>query len=106
MRAEFVPLLTETVTVAAYASQDAYGRPVYGAGVVRKARMEQSTWLIRTTTGQEQPSHTRLFLDGAEGVIDARARVTLPGMSMPLPIQRLNVVRDLDGTIDHYLIYL
>ncbi len=100
MDAALRALLTDTVTLAAYTSQDVYGSPTYASPQTVPARIEYKVRRVVDHTGQERVSRARVFLDG-DVVLDLRDRVTLPDGTSP-PILALYSVRDVDGSISHH----
>lgn len=70
--------LTQTAYVASVTSTDAYGKPVYGAAVARKVRVEQARSMVLKSTGEEAVAHHRLWCLDALALTD---RVWLPGAS-------------------------
>ena len=68
--------LQDTVTHAAYSSQDGYGKPTYASGVSRPAIVEKKARLFRTDGGQEIVSrHKVTFLQ--QVAISTKDRITL-----------------------------
>lgn len=92
-------MLTETLTVAPYLSQDAYGNPTYGPAVAYPAREEWRIRRIVDQTGQERLSRARVFFDG-NVPLTLRDQVTLSDGTTP-PILLLYHVRGMHGEIDH-----
>lgn len=99
MDAALLALLTETLTVAPYLSQDAYGKPTYGPSVTYAAREEWKIRRIVDQTGQERISRARVFFDG-DVTLTLRDQVTLTDGTTP-PILLLYHVRDLSGGTHH-----
>lgn len=99
METALLALLTETLTVAPYLSQDAYGKPTYGPPVMYPAREEWKIRRIVDQTGQERISRARVFFDG-NVPLTMRDHVTLTDGTAP-PILLLYHVRDISGGIHH-----
>lgn len=99
MDAALQAMLTETLMVAPYVSQDAYGTPVYGPPVAYPAREEWRIRRIVDQTGQERLSRARVFFDG-NVPLTLRDQVTLTDGTTP-PILLLYPVRGVQGEIDH-----
>lgn len=104
MHQALLAMLTDTVIHAAYVSQDAYGKPVYGTPMSHPARVEYKVRRVVDATGQERVSRSRVFLDG-DVTLDLRDRFTLPDGTMP-PILVLYSPRDLNGSVDHHEVSL
>lgn len=99
MDAALQALLTETLTVKPYLTQDAYGRPTYGPPVTYAAREEWRIRQIVDQTGQERISRARVFFDG-NVPLTLRDQVTLTDGTSP-PILLLYHVRGMQGAISH-----
>lgn len=97
-------LLTNTVSHAAYVSQDSYGAPTYATPVSRPARVDYTVRRIVNAQGDERVSMARVFLDGAV-VIRLRDILTLADGTSPA-IQRIASPKDLDGTVHHHEVSL
>ena len=103
MEPALVAMLTETVTHAAYLSQDAYGKPVYSAAVQRPARIQYEVTVINAQ-GQERTSTTVVYMNG-DFVITVRDKIVLPDSTAPA-IQSIASPRDLQGLIYHHKAFL
>ena len=99
-----VAMLTDTITHAAYVSQDAYGKPTYATGVSRPARVEYKVRRVVDATGQEKVSRAKVFLDGTV-TLDLRDRITLSDSSTA-PILLLYSPHELDGSVSHHEVSL
>lgn len=71
-------ILSSTAYVAAVASTDAYGKPIYGTPVARSVRVEESRRMVRNAQGEETVSSHRLWCLEAISITD---RIWLPGTS-------------------------
>lgn len=99
MDAALLALLTETLMVRPYLSQDAYGTPTYGPSVPTPAREEWKIRRIVDQTGQERISRARVFFDG-DVSLTVRDQVTLTDGTTP-PILLLYHVRNINGSVHH-----
>jgi hypothetical protein len=104
MHPAFLRLFTDTVQHAAYAGQDAYGKPNYATPVSRSARVEYKVRRVVDATGQERVSRSRVFLDG-DVTIDMRDQLVLSDGTRP-PILVLYSPKDLDGNVSHHEVSL
>jgi hypothetical protein len=104
MHRALAAMLTETILHTPYVSQDAYGKPVYGASRVYPARIEYQVRRVVDSTGQEKVSRSRVFLDGAV-TIGLRDQILLPDGSST-PILTLYSPREVDGSIAHHEVNL
>jgi hypothetical protein len=89
-------LLKQTVTLAPYASQDAYGQVTWGAGVSTPCRIVQKNTKVLNPAGEEVLSTTRIYLDGSVSVT-VRDKVTLPDATTP-PILSIEDYPGASGT--------
>lgn len=69
-------LLTQSVSVAPYASRNAYGEDSYGAAVTYRARVVGKRSKVINAAGQEVVSDQTVYL-GTANAVDPRSRVTL-----------------------------
>lgn len=95
--------LTETVELMPYTGQDGYGKANYGPAQVVPCRTEAQSRTLMLGTGREGVSNTRLFLD-SNVQITMRDQVRFQDGTTP-PIQRIDRVRDLDGSLSHHEVY-
>lgn len=95
MEEEFMDWLTDTVVIRPFASQDAYGQPVFGDPVYYKARAVGKVRLVTSLTGEEKVSTTEVVLLNSTG-IDPRSEITLPEGFLPRVPQILAVQRAKD----------
>lgn len=95
-----VAMLTETLTVAPYLGQDAYGTPTFGPPAHYPAREEWKVRRIVDQSGQERVSRARVFFDG-NVLLTLRDQVTLTDGTAP-PILLLAAVRAVNGTRSHW----
>lgn len=100
MEPELVALLTETVLLAPFLGQDAYGALSYGPAVATPCRIERHFTRTATTAGPQLIEETRVYLNG-DAVIEAKTRVTFPDGLQP-PIQGIKPVQDEYGARHHY----
>lgn len=104
MHAVLRQLMTETVDLARYTGQDAYGEPTYAAPVTVPAHLEAKVQLRPTAQGLERVEQTRLFLDGAVPIA-LRDKVILADGTAPA-MTLLYHVRDTDGSVHHHEVTL
>ena len=97
-------MLTETITLAPYQGEDAYGAPLYGPAQAHAARLDWRVVQVLTPTGTERRHECLLFLAGTVAV-DVRDRVTLADGSVPM-IQRVMTMRDETGVVSHQEVLL
>ena len=84
--------LQATITHAAFASDDGYGKPTYSTGVSRTAIVERRQKYVRTEAGDEKLSLAKLTFVGPV-TINERDKITLPDSTV-MPILRI------DGVVD------
>jgi hypothetical protein len=94
-------MLTQTITLEPYQSQDAYGTPQYGSPVTLAARVEYRPRRVLTSLGEERVSRGRVFVDGAAPAFDLRDRLTLPDGTRPALLVAAPVY-DEQGVLDHW----
>ena len=84
-------MLTSTITVEPYSSQDVYGVVTFGTAVSMPARIAEKPELIRATDGREVVAGSTAWVDPASVIIGARDRVTLPDGTTPtvLSVERI-----------------
>jgi hypothetical protein len=84
--------LQATITHAAYASDDGYGKPTYSTGVARTAIVERRQKYVRTDTGEEKLSLARILFPYPV-TIGEQDKITLPDSTV-MPILKI------DGVVD------
>lgn len=104
MEAALQSMLTDTVSHAAYVTQDAYGQPTYAAAVDRAARVDFTVRRFTTAQGQERVSQAVVYLVW-DFVLDLQDRLTIDGLGSPA-IQRIDRRQDEVGQPSHYEVYL
>ena len=84
-------MLTSTITVEPWSSQDVYGQITYGTAVSMVARISKAPKLVRADDGREVVAGSTAWVDPASVVIWARDRVTLPDGTTPtvLSVERV-----------------
>ena len=82
--------LQSTITHAAFASDDGYGKATFSTGVERKAIVERRQKYIRTDAGEEKLSLAKLTFPYPV-TINERDKITLPDSTV-MPILRINGV--------------
>ncbi len=101
MDAPLLDLLTDTVTIAPWASQNAAGEAAYGSPVSYAARVEydmakvQLVGVLDGRVGQALVAKATIYLDG-QPAIDLRDKITLPDGRRP-QILRVVSYSDLAG---------
>ena len=97
-------LLTETILHAAHTGRDAYGAPLFGLPVTRKARIEYVTRRFRNVAGEEMMSRAIVYVDGAV-VVGLQDKMTLNDGTSP-KIQRVDTWTDpTTRKVDHRKIF-
>ena len=79
---EFLDMLTETVAIKPWSSQDEYTEPTYGTSVDYKARVSGKRTLVRNADGQEVVSSKSVYL-GQYLDVTTKAQITLPDATTP-----------------------
>lgn len=77
MRAAFLALLKQTVTIEPFSSDNAHNDATYGTGVEYKARVESYTPVNRSYEGLVGTPAARVFVNG-NVTVGVRDRITLP----------------------------
>jgi len=96
-------LLTETLTIAPFLSQDAYGAPTYGAPVTVPCRIEERTQIVMGASGPLRVMETKVWVDG-DTVVNQRSRVTFTD-GTDAPIQAMETWQDELGNLDHIVLF-
>lgn len=103
---EFVQLMPHSVTIEPWASQDAYGKPTYGAGVAYPAQVMAINERVVTVMNREVVASTQVIVGPNAGLYpptDPRIRITLPDGSKPT-VLAVTAQPDEDGT--HHVVVL
>ena len=79
---EFLDMLTETVAIKPWSSQDEYSEPTYGTSVNYKARVSGKRTLVRNAEGQEVVSTHAVYL-GQYLAASTKDEITLPDGTKP-----------------------
>ena len=79
---EFLDMLTETVAIKPWSSQDEYTEPTYGTSVNYKARVSGKRTLVRNAEGQEVVSTHAVYL-GQYLAASTKDEITLPDGTKP-----------------------
>lgn len=79
----FRSLMRQTVTIAPWSSQNAYGEPAFGTAVTYPARVVARTRMVRDTQGREVVSTATVYL-GAAPTLSVKDRLTLPNGETPV----------------------
>jgi hypothetical protein len=97
-------MLTDTVLLARYISQDGYGSPTYATAVSCPARVQWTTQRFVDSTGAERVSRCVVFVDG-DVVVDMRDKLVFEDGTSP-PIRRIEKVKDEFGVQQHSKLYV
>lgn len=96
MRSGNLRWLSSSVTIAPFASDDSYGQPVYGTGVVTAARIVVGQKALIDDRGNTLISSCQVFVDGGSAANNA-SKITLPDGTSPTILQ-VKTVYDAVGT--------
>jgi hypothetical protein len=99
----FLDLLTQTLTIAPFLSQDAYGAPTYGTPVTVPCYIEQRSSVAIGASGPLRVMETKVWVDG-NTVVDQRSRVTFADGTVA-PIQAMERWPDMAGNTDHVVLF-
>ena len=80
---DFQELMTQTIVIAPYDSDDEYGEPQFGAEVSYIGRTVNKTTVVRDTNGREKISTSKTWVFGSPD-IDPRDKITLDDGSQPV----------------------
>jgi hypothetical protein len=104
MDPELAEMLTQTITVEPFASEDARGKPSYGAPTSYRCRRVDRTTVVRTTDGREIVSRGFLIV-APPATIGEKDRLTLDNGRV-VPILAVGDPRDPEtGEVDHFKVY-
>lgn len=96
-------LMKQTISVAPFASIDAYGQETFGTPVSYDCYIQESPTKILNMFGTEVVSSHTVYV-ASTGRIDVTSQCTLPDDSQPFLI-RSNVFYDDEGDIHHVVLY-
>lgn len=82
MDAALATMLSQSITVTPWASQDGYGKATYGAAVSYRAQVVHAQKMVRRDDGQEVLATTQVILAGQPS-ISTKDRITLPAAFTP-----------------------
>lgn len=99
---EFLELMTQTVTIAPFSSNNAYGEPSFGTAVSYSARVVNKPKMIRNAQGKEVVSMAQTWLYGSP-TVTPDDRITLPDGTQP-PILYVAQYPDENGA-HHEVVY-
>jgi hypothetical protein len=99
---EFAEMMTETVTVAAVASKDAYGKRTLGASTTITGRLVFEVTERLDTQGRQVVETGRVICYGAYPNVTTDDVLTLPDGSQP-SIVSVDTVKDVGG-VDHHTV--
>jgi len=105
---DFLELLQQTVTLAAFSSQNIYGTATYASGVTYKARIVKRPHRVRNNSGETVVAKGEVWFgpptadltDSTPPTITTQDRITLPDASTPI-ILSVDVVSDDSGGYHH-----
>lgn len=99
IEADFKELMTQTITIEAFAGNNAHGEPSYSSTAVsHTARVVGKTKMVRTAEGKEVVSTSQAYIYGSPG-ITPKDRITLPDGTQPVI---LHVASYPDENGDHH----
>lgn len=97
-------LMVQSITIAAVATKDAYGKRTWGsASTINQCRVQTGDHKVLDSTGQEKVANGRVYVPGAP-TLTLNDKMTLPDGSSP-PILAINRFGDENGshhTVIHY----
>lgn len=98
---DWLDMMPFTVTVAAAATYDAYGKPAtYATAASYRARVVAKTKVVRSrVSGQDVLTDTQIWINGVLAALDEDARITLPDATTLVPVS-WDTFPDEDG--DHH----
>ena len=85
---------------------DNNGDPVYGPPVTMKCYIEEKVTLVRSATGEEGVSNTKLYVCG--GPLDEHDRITMPPSFRGPSVQKILAVSNVNDRLEfsHSEVYL
>lgn len=86
IEADFLELMTQTVTREAFSSYDAYAQASYAAGTSVTCRVVHKPRMVRNAEGKEVLSNAQIWCYGAPG-FSVKDRITLPDGTQPVILQ-------------------
>lgn len=95
---DFADMMTDTVTIAAESSKDAYGKPTYAAGTQYDARVNFRSRKVTNEDGQEEIARGEIWIM-SNVVVATTDLVTLSTGDTPKVI---TTERFQDETADHH----
>ena len=99
----FASLMRDSVTLAPYASQAAYGEPSYGTPQTLRVRVVLRAARVVNHVGEERMSRCVIYVDGTVA-LDIRDRLTLADGTTS-PILCIDSHRDHHGLLHHHKVY-
>lgn len=98
-RPAILTLMRQQVEHAPFLGRNSSGQPFFDAPVVRRARVEHRSRLVRSRDGVERLSTTQAYIEGAV-MISEQDKITLPDGTSPTILAVANQP-DLDGQLSH-----
>jgi hypothetical protein len=85
---------------------DNHGDPLYSAPVTMKCYIEEKVTLVRSATGEEGVSNTKLYVCG--GPLDEHDRITMPPSFRGPSVQKILAVSNVNDRLEfsHSEVYL
>lgn len=103
MESSLLSLMPHTITVAPWASQNAYGEPSYLSAVSYIARVQGKTRMVRDSTGVERVSTVTVYV-ATTAAIGPKDKLTLPSGWTPASPSIIAVQRVSDESGDHHTV--
>lgn len=103
METALLSLMPHTITVAPWASQNAYGEPTYGSAVSYTARVQGKTQMVRDSVGVERVSTVTVYV-ATTASIGPKDKLTLPNGWTPASPSIIAVQRVSDESGDHHTV--
>lgn len=102
LKGSAVEWMQDSITIEPFSSQDAYGKPTYGAAITVDALVQSYGKMIRLANGEETVASTKIMI--APGpVFNTKARLTLPDGSHPQILRIDGMIQSaLTITVDIY----
>lgn len=105
---DYLNLFQQTVTLAAFSTNDIYGAASYGSGVTYRARIVKRPHRVRNNAGETVVAMGEVWFgpptadltDNTPPTITTQDRITLPDASTPI-ILSVDVVSDDSGGYHH-----
>lgn len=97
LEAEFLPMSTQTITVNALSTMDAYGAPSFSTSASTfTVYIEPGTRVVVNSQGVEEVASAMVYVMSSSASIGVQDKVTLPDSRIPKLI-RVDVLNDDEG---------